>query len=276
MSALGTDFARDSELDLSPDLAVALDGQTAVVLGGSGSIGEEIALRLLQNGARVAVASRSADSISQRMSEALEREERLVFLESDATSEERIADLAQRVENQYGAPEILVLAQGIQHRSAILDCSLDDWNRIIQTNLTAAFLACRTFGPPMLERGHGRVIALTSLTSEIGISAIGPYAASKGGLSQLMRTVAIEWAARGVTVNSIAPGRIRTRMTEELLEDESVLANNLRCIPQGRLGAVEDVSGAALFLCSKAASYITGQTLFVDGGWLAGGGAPLA
>lgn len=258
------------------DLKVDLEGQAAVVLGGSGSIGEQIALRLLENGACVTVVSRSCASISKRLADALDTETALDFVETDASDAQHMLALSRRIERESGALDILVLAHGVQHRSAVVDCSLDQWNHVIRNNLTSAFLSCKFLCRSMLERGAGRLIALTSLTSEIGIPDIGPYAASKGGISQLMQTVAVEWAHRNVTVNSIAPGRIRTRMTEDLLRDEAVREANLRCIPQGRLGEPDDISGAALFLCSKAARYITGQTLVVDGGWLASGGNPAA
>jgi NAD(P)-dependent dehydrogenase (short-subunit alcohol dehydrogenase family) len=276
MTLFDAALATESPLQHKLDLKVDLSRQRAVVLGGSGSIGEEIALSLLENGARVTVTSRNTASISQRLSHALDTDPRLAFVASDASKEDQIASLVRHLEEEYGGTDILILAQGVQHRAPIVDCSLENFEHVLRSNLTAAFLALKVFGPPMLERGSGRVIALTSLTSEIGIPTIGPYAASKGGLNQLLRTVAVEWAPKNVTVNSIAPGRIKTRMTRDLLENEAVLNSNLSCIPQGRIGEPHDISGAALFLCSQAASYITGQTLFIDGGWLAGGGSPSA
>jgi NAD(P)-dependent dehydrogenase (short-subunit alcohol dehydrogenase family) len=256
------------------DLRVDLRNRCALVIGGCGSIGEEIALRLIDNGASVTVASRTEKSISDRLSRAMENEPRLGFLTVDATEEQQVVALERRLTAEHARLDILILAHGIQHRAPIVEFPLEKWTDIIDNNLKSTFLSCKYLTRSMIEQNWGRVIGLTSLTTKIGIEKIGPYAASKGGVNQLLRSAAVEWAKCQVTVNSIAPGRVRTHMTDDLLGDQQVLESNLRRIPMGRLADPGDVSGAVLFLCSKAASYITGQTLVVDGGWLASGGNP--
>lgn len=232
-------------------------GKTAVIIGGAGSIGSEISKAFKSAGAKVAVADLSSDLYSV-----------------DVTDEESIKGLVKKTMADFKKIDILVMVQGVQIRKPFSEFTLEEWNKIIKVNLTGTFLALKHFSEPMKKAKYGKVVAITSLTTEFGIKNISAYAASKGGMSQFLKTAALELADYKINVNMVAPGRIATKMTKDIIKDKDLKESSLRCIPMGRFGEPEDLTGAVLFLASDFSSYMTGQTIFVDGGWLAGCGNP--
>lgn len=252
---------------------VNLNDKVIVVIGGTGSIGEEISVALMQAKAKVIAVSPKETDISPGLKKYIDGK-KISFLEADVLKEEKVKEASEKIVKKYGRVDILLLVQGIQKRKPFFSFTLEEWNKILDVNLTGTFLACKYFTKPMMEKKSGKVIGITSLTSEFGIKNISAYAASKGGMSQFLKTVAIELSDYNINVNMIAPGRIKTKMTADLMKDKKMVASNLRCIPLNRFGTPADIVGAVLFLSSNACGYITGQTLFVDGGWLASGGNP--
>ncbi len=252
-----------------------IKGKIAVVIGGTGSIGESISLALLSAGAVVVATGTNKKSVSAKLKkEMVKNGSRLFFHPLNLLKEKNIKKLALDVLHQHEKIDILILASGIQLRKPYFNYSLSEWNQILAVNLTGTFLACKYLIEPMRKNRSGKVVGITSLAAEIGIEHVAPYAASKGGMTQFLKTIAVELAPYGVCVNMIAPGRIETEMNKKLLSHPKVRAANLARIPAGRFGKPEDLLGGVLFLVSDAANYMTGQTLIVDGGWLASGGNP--
>ena len=255
-------------------IRVDLAGKVALVVGGTGSIGEEISIGLLESGARVVVAGRAGKTASPRLAGLIRKGGNLSFLRMDASSEGSVKRAAKTFFGAHGRIDILVLAQGRQKRKPFLELSGREWNEVLGANLNGTFLVCRHFLAAMTRAGSGKVVGITSLAAEFGIRNISAYAAGKGGMAQFLKSVSVELAEHGVQVNMVAPGRIRTRMTEDLMGRKALRDSNLQRIPMGRFGAPADIRGAVLFLASDAAGYMTGQTIVVDGGWSASLGNP--
>ena len=193
--------------------------------------------------------------------------------EADISEPDNMAEAMAWAQERRGHLDIFVNAAGVQLRKAAIDVTPADWDRMIDVNLKGVFFGCQAAAKWMAGRG-GSIINLTSLTSVIGLPSLSVYGACKGGVTQLVKSFAVEWAPLGIRVNAIGPGRIRTPMTEPLFQEESVRDSFAGLIPQGRAGVPDDLVGAAIFLASDASAYMTGQTLYVDGGWLAAGGNP--
>ena len=243
-----------------------LSGRTALVTGGSSGIGQAIAVGLAQAGADVVLLAESAAmEESVGLVEACGRSAEPLVLDLSRTDRIRpaVADLLTRRD-----VDVLVNAAGIIRRQPAAEFSDENWHDVLDVNVTAAFLLCRLLGPPMLERGHGKIVNVASLLSFQGGSLVTSYAASKHALVGLTRALANEWTAGGVQVNAVAPGYIATRTTEPLRADPLRSAEILARIPAGRWGVPQDVAGAAVFLASPAADYVSGHVLAVDGGWL--------
>ncbi|MCA1560738.1 MAG: glucose 1-dehydrogenase [Acidobacteria bacterium] len=247
-----------------------LSGRVAVVVGGSSGIGRALALGLAGAGADVVVTARREsmlDEVATEIEQCGRRTLRVASDVSDVASLERVRDACL---STFGAVDILISAAGITKRVPTLAMDEADWTRIMETNVTGTLRACRVFGAPMLARGRGRVITIASLTSFVGLFEVAAYTASKSAVAGLTRALAVEWARHGVTVNAIAPGVFRTDMNTALLDSprgQEFLART----PMARFGRVEELVGAAVFLASDAASFVTGQLLVVDGGLLASG-----
>jgi len=172
---------------------------------------------------------------------------------------------------RFGKVDILVNCAGIIKRTPTIDIGEDDWNNIINTNLTGTLRACQVFGRPMLERGYGRIVNIASLNSFVALSEVAAYAASKAGVASLTRSLAVEWSKKGVTVNAVAPGVFRTDLNAKLLDSSPRGQELLMRTPMGRFGKTEELIGATVYLASDSASFVTGQVLVVDGGFLASG-----
>jgi glucose 1-dehydrogenase len=244
-----------------------LAGKTALVTGASSGIGLETAARLGEDGANVAVNYRSDEEGAR---EAVRRIEdaggRAVAVQGDVSSEEDVRRLVREVEDSLGAPDILVNNAGTQSERPFLQMSLEDWEKVVSVNMTGAFLVSREIIGGMVERGGGVVVNMSSVHQLIPWPRFAHYSASKGGLKLLTETLALEFAGRGVRVNAVAPGAIATPENQEKLKDPESRASLESLIPWNRVGESEEVAACVAFLASDEASYVTGATLFVDGG----------
>lgn len=247
-----------------------LSGRRALVTGSSRGIGLSIALSLLQAGAHVVVHGRSEKTVDETASQFASDfgPDAVSTAAFDITDEDSVVDGIRRIE-QVGPLDILVNNAGVQHREAMLDVSLADWDRVLRTNLTSAFLVGRTVARGMIERGSGAVVNICSVQTELARPTIAAYTAAKGGLRNLTRAMTAEWAGRGVRANGVAPGYIRTELTQALVDDPDFSAWVLGRTPVGRWGEPEDVGGAVVWLSSDASRYVSGQVVFVDGGMTA-------
>jgi 2-deoxy-D-gluconate 3-dehydrogenase len=240
-----------------------LDGQKALVTGGSGGLGEAMAEALHEAGATVAVAG-----TSQRVHEVAARLGGPGLL-ADLGDRDAPAALFAEAVAALGQVDILVTGHGITTRHPAEDYQLDEWERILDVNLTSVFLLCQAAGRHMLPRGRGKIVNLSSVLSFSGGVRVPAYTASKGGVAQLTKGLANEWAGRGVNVNAIAPGYFDTPMTVDLVRDAARSAQLLSRVPAGRWGKPADMKGAVVFLASAASDFVHGVVLPVDGGWQA-------
>ncbi|MBO0721553.1 MAG: SDR family oxidoreductase [Blastocatellia bacterium] len=247
-----------------------LDGRRALITGGAKGLGRVISQALAEAGADVAIASRTLNDCQIAAEEiASSTGRRTAAYALDVTKSDEVQKMRTAVESELGPIDIIVNNAGINIRGTIEELSEADFSDVITTNLTAPFICSRVFGPPMCERGWGRVINLGSIMSVVALSARTPYASSKAGILGFTRALALEWATRGVTVNAICPGPFATDMNKQLLNDPAKYRDFVSRIPLGRWGELHEITGAAVFLASDAATYITGSALFVDGGWTA-------
>lgn len=257
------------------ELKGGLEGRVAMVTGGGRGIGRGIALALAKAGADVAVLARTASELDE-VAGAIEKLGRRTMAIPASVADRQATEIGvRRVVADLGRLDVLVNAAGVQIRKPAVDVTEDDWDQIFNVNLRGVFFCCQAAAKVMRDQRDGRIINITSLTAVIGLPMIAPYVASKGGVSQLTKALAVEWADLGIRVNAIGPGRIRTEMTDKLFQDDIIRESFMRLIPQHRGGTPGDLAGAAVFLASDASSYVTGQTIYVDGGWLASGGNPL-
>lgn len=247
-----------------------LDGRVALITGGSKGLGRAIAQSLAEAGADVAIVSRTLADCRKAATEIAEQSgRRAAAFAVDVNKSDDLKKAAAEIEASLGPVDILVNNAGINIRGPIDELSESDFEAVMATNVTAPFLCSKIFGPKMVERGWGRVINLGSIMSVISLPGRAPYAASKAAIMGLTRTLALEWATKGVTVNAICPGPFATEMNKQLLNDPAKYKDFVSKIPMGRWGELSEIAGAALFLASDAAAFVTGSALFVDGGWTA-------
>lgn len=248
-----------------------LKGKSAVVIGGTSGIGRAIALGLAEAGADVAPTSRRLDQVeaTAREVEALGR--RALRRTSDVTDRASLEQVLDAALKSFGKVDILVNSAGRTKRAPTIDFSEQDWNDILETNLTGILRACQIFGRHMAERRYGRIINIASIGSFLGLLEVAAYSASKAAVASLTKSLAVEWAPHGICVNAITPGVIRTALNEKMLDGTPRGNEWLMRTPMKRFGQVEELAGAAVYLASDAASYTTGSVLIVDGGILASG-----
>ena len=247
-----------------------LNGKIALVTGGARGLGLTMATALAEAGAEVALSGRSiapAEEAAAKITSATGRKAKAYA--ADVTVAADVDRLVASAEKDFGQIDILVNNAGVNIRGTVDQLSEADWDSVIDTNLKGPFLCSRAVGPGMVKRGWGRVINLGSILGLVALGGRGPYASSKAGVINLTRVLALEWAGTGVTANAICPGPFATEMNLPLLNDPVKYQEFVKKIPMGRWGELDELAGAVVFLASPSASFITGSSLFVDGGWTA-------
>ena len=248
-----------------------LEGKVAVITGGTSGIGRAMSLGLAEAGADVIATARRQQQVDETAGEIEARGRRTLRLASDVCDRASLETLMSTALKSFGKVDILINCAGRIKRTPTLSMPEEEWTAILDTNLTGTLRACQVFGAHMLERGYGRIVNIASLNSFVALSEVAAYAASKAAVVSLTRSLAVEWSKKGVTINAIAPGVFRTDLNATLLDSTPRGQELLMRTPMGRFGKTEELVGAAIYLASDAASFVTGQTLVVDGGFLASG-----
>lgn len=248
-----------------------LNGKTAVIIGGTSGIGRAIAHGLAEAGADVVPTSRRIEQVETAANEIESFGRRSLRFTSDVSDRESLEKVLNETVSAFGKVDILVNSAGRTKRAPTLEFSEEDWNDILETNLTGTLRSCQIFGKHMLERGYGRIINIASLSTFVSLFEVAAYSASKAAVASLTKSLAVEWSSKGVNVNAIAPGVFKTDLNRELLESTERGKEFQLRTPMKRFGKVEELAGAAVFLASDAASFVTGEVLVVDGGFLASG-----
>ncbi len=248
-----------------------LNGKVAVVIGGTSGIGRAIAHGLAEAGADVVCTSRRLEQVETAAREIENLGKKTLRIASDVSDKNSLQTLLDECIKAFGKVDILVNSAGRTKRAPTVDFDEADWNAIIETNLTGTLRTCQIFGRHFIENGYGRIINIASLSTFVSLFEVAAYSASKAAVASLTKSLAIEWAKAGVNVNAIAPGVFKTDLNRVLLESSDRGKEFQIRTPMGRFGQVEELAGAAVFLASDAASFVTGEVLVVDGGFLASG-----
>lgn len=247
-----------------------LAGKAAIVTGASSGIGRAIALALGREGAAVAVNyARDAEGADATVKEIEANSGRAFAVQADVSKEDDVRDLVGRAVKEFGRLDVMVNNAGVEYKMPFLETPLETWEKVIAVNLTGPWLGCQEAAKQMVSQaGPGRIINVSSVHEDLAMPTNSPYCAAKGGLRMLTRTIAVELAPYAITVNNVAPGAIETPMDAKLEQDPAQMNTLLSEIPLGRMGKPEEVASLAVYLASDAAAYVTGSTLFVDGGMI--------
>jgi len=246
-----------------------LQGKTALITGASKGLGQAMALALAEAGARLALISRNLELLNETAAAVRKLGAEAAVFQTDVTDEAQVLRLEKAVAGEFGKVQILINNAGMNLRQPVTDFTLAEWRQVMDTNLTSAFLMCRSFVPQMRGQGYGRIINLTSIMSHVGLPGRTAYAASKSALLGFTRALALELAPEKITVNGLSPGPIGTEMNAPLIQDPVLNQEFISKIPLGRWGKVEEVGQLAVYLCSEDAGFITGTDILMDGGWTA-------
>ena len=248
-----------------------LAGKTAVVVGGTTGIGHSLALGLADAGADVIASSRRVEEVEKTAAEIEAKGRRTLRVGSDVKQRATLVGLRDAVLAEYGKVDILINCAGTTKRGPTLGFAEADWDHILETNLTGTLRGCQIFGEAMLAKGYGRIINIASLSTFVALNEVAAYAASKAAVGSLTKTLAVEWSKHGVLVNAIAPGVFRTALNTQLLDSTPRGHEFLTRTPMARFGHTDELVGAAVYLASDAASFVAGEIIVVDGGFLASG-----
>jgi len=250
-------------------LSGKLNDRVAVITGASKGLGKAMALALAAEGARIALVSRDEARLNEVAGEVIAAGGDASIFRADVTSEEQVRQAERAILARYGKVSILINNAGVNVRKPVVEFTAEEWHRVMDTNVTAAFLMCRSFVPAMSGHGYGRILNMTSIMSHVSLPGRIAYSTSKTALLGMTRTLALELAPEGITVNGISPGPFGTEMNKPLMENPEINAQFLSSIPLGRWGKVEEIGQLAVYLCSEDAGFITGTDILIDGGWCA-------